>query len=147
MFKPLKLFLLIISLIFLFYSLTQECYTINGQPSIGSFGFVAFIMGLMNNSATWFCWLANPFFILTCIFVFNKEKLALLFGFTAFICSLSFYLLDEVVINEAGTIGKIDSYLLGYWLWFVGITVMFLTALLSYIIKKDNRKVLSANKH
>jgi hypothetical protein len=126
-----KRLLLAISLVLFIVSLTQECYTVNGSPSVGSFGLIAFMLGWMNYSLSGLCWLANPFFILACIFR-KKDKPALIFAVLAVILAASFLLVNDVVINEAGQTGKVDGHLPGYWFWLASHFLLLITIALRY---------------
>lgn len=123
--------LIITSIILFIASLTQESYTVNGGASIGSFGLIALLLGWMNASLSILCWLANPCFILTLVFLKSK-KTALVLSSLAFILSISFLFIDQVLSNEAGHTGRVDGYLSGYWLWVGSHFLLFLVMALKY---------------
>jgi hypothetical protein len=131
--KKIKSCFIVASILFFLISLFQECYSVEGKESIGSLGIIALLSGLFNASSTWICWFANPCYILACIFFFSKEKLAFIFTLIAVVLSGLFYFLGEVLINEGGTIGFIENYKSGYWLWCLSILILFGATLLSLI--------------
>ena len=107
-------------------SLCQECFTVNGEKSIGSFGLMAFSLGLFDSSQSFIVWLANPFYFLTILLILFKKRIAVISALLAFIFAISFLVLNNVIINEGGTIGEVDNYLLGYWLWISSIAILTL---------------------
>jgi len=134
---------LLISILLFLFSLFQECYTVNGGDSIGSFGIGALLLGWMNVSETWFCWLANIFYALSFIAIITSKikKVALTFSSIAFLLAISFLFLDEVVINEGGSLGQIDGDLLGYWVWIMAIFLIFITSLYEITENREGNTV------
>lgn len=130
-----KSVVLVISIGLFTSSLFQECYLVNGKTSIGSFGLIAFLLGWMSWSATFIVWLSNPLYLLSCFYIFKNEKIALRLAVLAMLFSLSFTFIDYTYINEAGTKGKVDGYLMGYFLWLSSIILQFLNCSLSYLNK------------
>ena len=106
----------------------QECYVANGMETIGSFGFAALFFGWMNASLSFMVWFANPFYFLSIILIKSNKKAAKITAATSLLLALSFLILDKVVINEGGTVAKIEAYLLGYWLWVASIFLLFITS-------------------
>ena len=119
-------------------SLTMECYLVDGIPSIGSFGLIAFLLGWLNFDLIGLIWLANPLFLISLLFFFfsKKKKSALIFSIVATILAISFLGIDEIYKNEAGHTGQITEYLLGYWLWLLAIFIMLITLILDKILNK-----------
>lgn len=140
--KTRKIFGIGIGIIFL-SSLTMECYLVDGNPSIGSFGLIAFLLGWLNFNLIGLIWLANPLFLLSLFsFFFNKKpKLALITSLTASILAISFTQIDEIIKNEGGFSGQITDYLLGYWLWTISILLMPLALILNKL--SANKKLLA----
>lgn len=127
----------IIGIIYL-SSFAFECFLVDGKPSIGSFGLIAFLLGWLNIDFIGLIWLANPLFLVSLfVFVFSKKvKLALILSLLAFILSVSFTQIGEIIKDEAGHIGQITDYLLGYWIWvisqFILLIVLILINILNY---------------
>lgn len=133
-----------ISLIFL-SSLSMECYLVDGEASIGSFGLIAFLLGWLNFNLIGLIWLANPLFLLSLFLFFfsKKSKLALISSSVASVLAISFTQIDEIIKNEGGFTGQITEYLLGYWLW---ISVIFsITIILILNIILENKKTIHNN--
>lgn len=131
--KKIKIVFITISVIFFLVSLMSDCYIANGkEDTIGSFGLGAFLLGWMNASESFVSWLANPFHIISIILLFFNQKASLVCASISFTFALSFQFFDEVLINEAGTIGNINSLGIGYWLWLTSITIIFVTSILNY---------------
>ncbi|NQY05389.1 MAG: hypothetical protein HRT68_04065 [Flavobacteriaceae bacterium] len=123
-------------------SATMECYLVDGQATIGSFGFVALLLGWMNFDLLTLIWLANPFFLAGLLFFFigKNLKFSLVISFLASILAFSFLFVDEVLKNEAGGRGKIDSYLLGYWLWLSSHVLLFI---ITFIRLRKSKEIIT----
>ncbi|CAL2095017.1 conserved membrane hypothetical protein [Tenacibaculum sp. 190524A05c] len=132
-----KIFVLI-SILFLLVSLTQPCYSVEGtgKDTVGAIGLIAFLLGWLNFNLIGIVWLANPLLLLSMIFLFKKEKFALITSGLALLFSLCFFLVDRIIINEGGTTGKIDHVLVGYWLWLSSIFVIFICSLVTRVYRK-----------
>ena len=123
-----KIIFINISILFFLVATFQECYIANGMETIGSIGFAALLFGWMNASLSFIVWFANPFYFLSIILISKNKKAAKITTSTSLLLALSFLILDKVVINEGGTIEKVEAYLFGYWLWVASIFLLFLTA-------------------
>lgn len=132
-----KIFVLI-SILFLLVSLSQPCYSVEGtgKDTVGAIGLIAFLLGWLNFNLIGIVWLANPFLLLSMIFLFKKERFALITSGLALLFSLCFFSVDRIIINEGGTIGKIDHMLAGYWFWLISISILFICALFTQIHRK-----------
>jgi|JI7StandDraft_1071085.scaffolds.fasta_scaffold191571_2 hypothetical protein len=129
--KTIKIIVVTFSLILFLISLFQECYVAEGRESLGSLGLVALLMGWMNFSTSFLSWFANPLYLLTIISIFKNKKNARTTGILSLLFSLSFLILNEVLIDEAGNTGKVEKYLLGYWLWTLSITIVAVCSILN----------------
>lgn len=130
--KKTKTALILSSIIVFLISLFNNCYVANQtEDTIGSFGLAAFLFGWMNVSKSFIVWCANPFFILTIILLFVRRIAAVVTASVAFALAVSFQFFDEVLINEGGTVAKITSFSIGYWLWLTSIGLLLLTAILN----------------
>jgi hypothetical protein len=134
--KYLKKVIGVIIGIFYLSSLTLECYLIDGKPSIGSFGLIAFLLGWLNFDFIGLIWLANPLFLVSLfLFLFSKKaKLALILSLIAFVLSISFTQVGEIIKNEAGHIGQITDYLLGYWIWIIANLLLLIVLIINNIL-------------
>lgn len=129
--KTIKIILVTFSLILFSLSLFQECYVVGNRESLGSFGLIALLMGWMNISISFLAWFANPLYLFTIIFIFKNKRAAKITGCLSLVFSLSFLILNEVLISEAGHTGKVEKYLLGYWLWILSITIVTVCSVLN----------------
>ncbi len=132
----------IIGILFL-SSLTLECYLVDGEKSIGSFGLIAFLLGWLNFDIVGLIWLANPLFFISLfilIFFSKKRKAALFLSLIAFLLAISFTQVEEIIKNEAGFTGKITGYLTGYWLWVSANFTLFLYLLINTTISSPKYK-------
>ena len=131
--KKVKIVVIASSLLIFIVALFNNCYSTDGKDdTVGSVGLIAFLLGWMNASETFIVWFANPLFFLAIILLFLHKTAALITASSAFILALSFQFFDEVLINEGGTIGKIDSLSIGYWLWLASIALVLFAAILNY---------------
>ncbi|MBD3584047.1 hypothetical protein [Flavobacterium selenitireducens] len=137
--KKIKISLIILSILIFLISLVQECYLANGSKTIGSLGLMAFLIGWMNASDSFIVWFANPLYLLSVIFLIINKNIAKYLGGLSLLLSLSFLILDEVLINEGGNIAKIQKYLIGYWLWVLSMFLIFLCTLLNKATSANRR--------
>ena len=130
--KKVKITLVLVSSILFLISLFNSCYIADGRDdTVGSYGLIAFLLGWMNASQSFISWFANPLYILAIIMLFVNRITALVISLIALGLAISFQFFESVLINEGGTIGKIDSLSNGYWLWLTSISLIFFTALLN----------------
>ena len=73
-----------------------------------------------------FPWLANPILLGAWIFFKKKSKISFTLSSISFILMISFFLVDEIISNEAGTKSKVVFYGAGYWLWVLSSFIMVL---------------------
>jgi len=120
-------------------SLITECYLVNGNESIGSFGLSALLLGWMNFDLIGLIWLANPLYTfgLILFFLSKESKTTFISSLIAFILALYFTQIDEITINEAGHVGRITKLITGYWLWLSAIFLLLGAALLDIFLKKN----------
>ena len=138
--RVLKLIGLLIVAVPFIFSLFQNCYFVNNKEhSIGSFGLAALLLGW---SEAFVVWLANPILIFSIVFLWKEKiNLSLIMASVALIASFSFFLQNSIMINEAGTEGKITGYDTGYWVW---ISSLILNFIVIFVFKWVNN---TANKH
>lgn len=108
-----------ISGILFMFSLLQNAYYIQGmKESIGSFGFIAFLLGWMDLSGAGICWLANPLLVLSWVLMIkSRNKIALACSALAVVFSLFFLSYENIIANEGGANSPIIAYDYGYWFW------------------------------
>ena len=123
---------LIISVVLLVGSFTQECYctTQHCADSIaallaGGLGFFFSWAGLT--------WLANPLLIASWITINKRSQLSLIFSLSATLLALSFLLFKGIMDNENGDLNDIISYQPGYWLWVASSLTMFTGNLIRFM--------------
>ena len=97
-------------------SLTQKCFC-TGNGHCGDSIAVA-LTGWLGIASYPFAipWLANPFLFASWYFVGNP-KLSLSYALIAFLLSVSFLLVKEIITDGSGIWRKITGYKAGYWLW------------------------------
>ena len=125
-----------ISLGVLLVALTQKTYCTPDCGSHGS-GFVAFLFGTLGIfvGGAYITWFANPFLILSWLFIGKRPWVSLVLSSFSLAIAFSFLTYDEIMIKEAGHYGKIVGYALGYWLWITSIAIMLLGSLFCLLRK------------
>lgn len=125
-----------ISLGVLLVALTQKTYCTPDCGSYGS-GFVAFLFGILGIfvGGAYITWFANPFLILSWLFIGKRPWVSLILSSFSLVIAFSFLIYDEIMINEAGHYGEIIGYALGYWLWIASIAIMLLGSLFCLLRK------------
>jgi hypothetical protein len=125
MFRKIRLLTTGSSIILFLIALTQDCYCASDNCQ-GSFMALLFgVAGVFLGGAA-LTWLANPLLVIAWFTAKNKPQISLVCSFSAVLISLSFLLFKSVIINEAGTYGKIMNYQAGYWLWLASSVVLCL---------------------
>ena len=116
----------IASIILYLIALSQKSYCTNNDCGELGSGLVVVLLGAFGMFASKACiaWLANPLLFLSWIMYRWKAKLSFLLNFISLAIALSFLFFNEIIIDEAGTIGKITGYALGYWIWLISILVL-----------------------
>ncbi len=132
----------ILAIIIYLLSMTMESYLVNGKSSIGSYGLIAFLYGWLNFNLIGVIWLANPLFITSSLFIMfsKKQNLPFVLSLIASILAISFTQVTEIIRTEAGHTGKIDRYLLGYWLWLLSILLMLIATIVNKTLNKKNSR-------
>ncbi|WP_292008652.1 hypothetical protein [Chryseobacterium sp.] len=127
---------IIISIILLIISLFLPA-GIAGGKSIDT--LMCFLLGWFVLFDGEISWLANPMLIISwfCLAI-NKTKISTITSLLAVLLSLSFLFSKEIILNEAGHKGPIESYGLGYFLWLASCMVILAGSLL--ILKTKNKK-------
>lgn len=134
--KKNKLILVLISVLVFVISLFNECFKANGTEC---YGFMALILGWMNVSMSFVCWFANPLYLLAIIMLYVHRVAAVVISIMAFGLAISFHFINQVLVNEAGTITKIDSLSIGYWLWLLSIGIIIFASILNLKVAADAR--------
>lgn len=131
--KTVKIFFIGLSISLFMFSLFKNCYLVDNNETVGSFGLVAFLLGIFNASQSFVVWFANPLYSFSLILFFLNNKKSIVFSFLALLLGLSFLFLNKVIINEGGTQGQVMEYLSGYWLWISSMAVLFIGSLLFFL--------------
>jgi len=86
-------------------------------------------------------WLANPALLATWILMsFRASRvLSLIAGFISLGFALSFLREKRFPLDEAGNIGKIGSYAMGYWLWLSSIALALIGSATLMIVDRLGR--------
>jgi len=137
--------ILIISLIFFLFSLTQDAYsTIDSSGYIKSANsfyllLVGWIGAIMGEGGAAICWVANPLIFIAWVFYRKNLKISLISAVFSLVFSLLFLFFKEVIVSEAPTFLKIIELKLGYWLWVLSI-VIFTIGILVVFLKNNTVK-------
>ncbi len=126
---------ILISLILLLSSFTQNAFYVGSK---GVHSLFAFLFGFFVVMGTGISWLANPLLISSWLLVYKNTRYSQYLSIFAVLLSLSFLLLTKVVTNEGGYPNTISSYGAGYWLWFSSCIVNCIGI---FIIRKLEEKV------
>ncbi len=126
---------LIISVLLLLASFSQDCFITASHDSQSIAVFLIGFMGLFFGTYA-LSWLANPFLVLSWFLILKWPKTALTFTLIALAFALSFLNVTEVMVNEGGTYEDITTLAPGYWLWVGSIFCAIISSTLS-IIKLD----------
>ena len=79
-------------------------------------------------------WMANPFLIVSWIFLVKNKKSAWIFGLISSLISISFLKFHVIIEDEAGNYNVISRAGLGFWLWFSSCLTAFVGSLILSII-------------
>lgn len=133
---------IIISILLLLLSFTQECYCTTSNCADSILAFLLGGVGLFSGGAS-LTWLANPMLIAAWFTYKRRLKTSMWFSVVATLLALSFLLFDSVLANENGQAQQIISYRIGYWLWVMSCVTMLVAtfvALLKYNTQKTFRR-------
>lgn len=106
-------------------ALTQKCYCTTASCGDSIMALLSGTIGFFFGGAA-LTWLANPLLIISWILSEKNKRVSLLFSGIAVLISVSFLLFNKVISDEAGNYSEIISYKLGYWLWVLSSSVMFI---------------------
>lgn len=111
-------------------ALPFNAYYVTGmETSIGSLSLVALLTGwlaTLSASVAGISWLANPFLILSWIYIDKNIRISLATSTAALLFSILFLFADTIVVNENNNCENIISYGAGYYLWLASCCVIFL---------------------
>jgi len=112
-----------ISLIFYSGSLLLDCYCTSNSDCQSS--FLALLTGWMGLPLGWvfLSWLANPF-LWFAWFKRKSIKTSLILSVIATIFAFLFLFHSTIIVNEAGSQGRITDYKMGYWFWLLSSVLM-----------------------
>ena len=98
------------------YCLNNQCT--NHGLSILLIGWLGLLSVKQSGVLFVLAWYANPFLIFSWISTsLGWRHLALLAGGTALLFGVAFLSVERQLMDEAGGVGKITGYGIGYWLW------------------------------
>jgi hypothetical protein len=126
-----------LSLLVFAISLTQNALVVNYNNErktassleylfIGSIAFMG--GGLLEE----IIWLASPLCLLAIVFMMKDDKRAVLVSLIASALAISFSFWNEILGAESGTMAKIVSFELGYYLWLASILILTIGILIHY---------------
>jgi len=126
--KTIKTITILVSLTIFVVSLNYNAITLDFQgvkpvPSIEYFlmGSTAILGGGL---LEWIMWLANPLSLLTIIYLWKDNRIARLTSIISMSLALIFSTWNEILGAESGSMGKIVSLEVGYYLWLTSIIVL-----------------------
>ncbi|MFV8346902.1 hypothetical protein [Flavobacterium sp. ZB4P13] len=138
--KTIKILTITLSLIIFIISLTQNAIIIDyieikPVSSLTYFliGSTAFIGGALLEQIIW---LANPLSLLSIVLLLNNKPIAIKFSLIALALSISFSTWSEILGDESGSMAKIISLELGYYLWVLSITILSIGTFTYFKMKK-----------
>jgi len=107
-------------------SLWQPAFSVERGTRIDTWDSVLCLcigwLGLLEGKAG-VTWIANPLLLMAWI-TFWEPRASFIFSIPAAVASTSFLLCTQITANEAGHVGTICQYHLGYWLWLSSTIVM-----------------------
>ena len=126
-----------LSLLIFAISLTQNALVVNYNNEIKTsssleylfIGSIAFMGGGLLEEIVW---LANPLCLVALIFLIKNDEKAVLLSLIASCLAISFSFWNEILGAESGTMAKIVSFELGYYLWLASILILTIGILIHY---------------
>lgn len=126
-----------LSLLVFAISLTQNALVVNYNNEIKTassleylfIGSIAFMGGGLLEEIIW---LASPLCLLAIVFMIKDDKRAVLVSLIASALAISFSFWNEILGAESGTMAKIISFELGYYLWLASILILTIGILIHY---------------
>jgi len=130
-----------ISLLLFFISLTQNAVKIyyHGESHDSSSisylltGSIAFFGGGLLEEIIW---LANPLCLCAIIMLQRNDRKAIVLSCIALLLAISFSFWTEILGSESGSLAKILSLELGYFLWVASIVILTIGTFFFFIIEK-----------
>lgn len=144
--QPLRFTLAVCSATLFLISLYFPCYSTGPFDADGRWGgLVALLtgwLGLMGDTFNYLSWLANPLLIVALSSALLRKELVwmpVICAGLALFCAASFLSVDEILVDEAGGMGTIQSLLAGYWLWLASCGLLFLSESAFLYNKRRNK--------
>lgn len=130
-----------VSLLLFFISLTQNAVKIyyHGESQDSSSisylltGSIAFFGGGLLEEIIW---LANPLCLYAIIMLQRKDRKAIVLSCIALLLAINFSFWTEILGSESGSLAKILSLELGYFLWLLSIITLTIGTFLFFIVEK-----------
>lgn len=110
----------------------QRGDTTSGYPgwTLLFFGWMG-LFSILDGDASAIGWLANPLFLLgTIAILVGLRLMALIAMALAFAFALASFLLNKILVDEAGNTAAVIGYDVGFWIWLSSIGVGLLIAVL-----------------
>lgn len=146
--NKIKIVLVLIVLFVFAFSLTQDAFIVEEIKGNVTFPSLNLLLGgalaiLCGATFEWMIWWANPiclFAIILFLYNDNNLRLALLLNLTALFLSGLFYTWREIMISESGSMAKIISFEIGYFIWVASIFLLLVFQLIYYYFSKLKTK-------
>jgi hypothetical protein len=124
----LKLTLLGASVLLFAWSLSFDAYYTDGRPD-GAPALLTLLTGWLGVTIGGFSWLANPLLgaAWLCLLLKRDVRAAFAAG-AATILASAFFFQSSIVVDEAGTVGRISGVGRGYWLWLASMAIALAAA-------------------
>jgi len=135
--KNIKIITIVLSLLLFGISLTQNAIVKNYNDEISSvsslefffMGSTAFIGGGLLEQIIW---LANPLSLFAIIYLLKDNRKTIILSLIASVLAISFSFWSEILGAESGSMAKIVSLELGYYLWLSSILILTTGVLMYY---------------
>jgi hypothetical protein len=127
------------SISFFIIAMTQECFCVLPKPCV--MGYMSFLfgwLGVLAADPASFVWIANPLLFASWVKIKKSTRMTFILSVLSLIIMVSFLFAGEIIVSESGSLQKIISIKLGYWLWVLSAFIMVIgNGVLYYIKRKD----------
>ena len=127
----------LIILVFYVGCLFFPAYQLNIRSDV-NYGYFLILIGWLGVISGHFSWFANIFILVGIKNLYQSRfERAGIYGSISFLLVLSFWLADDIMVNENGNSETIEFYLIGYWLWLAASLSILLGAVFLSILKHN----------
>ena len=129
--------LIILSALFFIIAMTQECFCVLPKPCVmGYMNFFFGWFGVLAADPASFVWIANPLLFASWVKIKKSTRIAFILSIISLTIMVSFLFAGEIIVSESGSLQKIISIKIGYWLWVFSAFTMVIGNTVLYFIKK-----------